>query len=135
MLDDECGQKPVSPVRGLRTKCRTFRGKILCWALSNGNSAFRATAIVAAGCLWFASTALTQTMADTTPTNSSQKAITLYSHNLSLVLDDKANLGVFADAVNDKARIKGLADTLNPGILDVEKLRALVAALAGQPES
>jgi hypothetical protein len=58
----------------------------------------------------------------------------LESQGIKLALSDKADLDRFVSGANAKARIKGLDDALNPGIIDAAKLRAMVATLAMQPE-
>ena len=64
-----------------------------------------------------------------------QAPVTLESHGVMLPLTGTPDLDAFATAANDKARIKGLDDAVNPGILDAAKLRAMATALAAQPDS
>jgi len=73
-------------------------------------------------------------MADTT-SSQSVPPVTLASQDLTVTLDGKTNLDSFIRAANDKSRIKGLADELNPRIIDPAKLRSMVAALPSQPDS
>ena len=55
--------------------------------------------------------------------------LVLEGNGASLALADGADIDGFVAAANAKARIKGLDDGVNPGIIDAAKLRAMVAAL------
>lgn len=94
---------------------------------------------IAAGALWLASGGITLLMAKTPPQPPAKTAkvpaLTLVSHGVTVALGDKADLNTFVTAANQKARIKGLPDALNPGIIDADKLGAFVAVLGAQPES
>jgi hypothetical protein len=61
--------------------------------------------------------------------------LTLESHGVSLSLAGTPDIDGFVAAANARARIKGLDDALNPGILDAAKLRAMVTAIPGQPRA
>jgi hypothetical protein len=74
---------------------------------------------------------MTPSMADS---KSSAPAPSLASHDVTLTLGPNADLAGFVAAANDKARIKGLPDDLNPGIIDADKLGAMVASLPAQPD-
>jgi len=60
--------------------------------------------------------------------------LTLESNGVAVALDGTPDLDSFAAAANAKARIKGLDDELNPGIIDPPKLRGMVAALPAQKD-
>jgi hypothetical protein len=78
-------------------------------------------------------------MADSKPSPPAMQApapaLTLGSHDVTITLGGGTDLTAFVTAANDKARIKGLGDSLNPGIIDAEKLGAMVAALQAQPDT
>ena len=59
----------------------------------------------------------------------------LESQGVTVSLAGTPDLDGFVAAANAGARIKGLDDALNPGILDAAKLRAMVATLPAQPEA
>jgi hypothetical protein len=58
----------------------------------------------------------------------------LESAGVTVSLAGTPDLDRFVTAANAKARIKGLDDAVNPGIIEAAKLRAMVAALPSQPE-
>jgi hypothetical protein len=60
-------------------------------------------------------------------------ALTLESNGVTANLAQAPDLAAFAAQANAKARLKGLDDRLNPGIIDPAKLAAMVAALPAQP--
>lgn len=106
---------------------------------SGSDVAIRAVWCIAAGALLLVLGEVTPLMAKTPLPKVPEKtdtasAITLISHGVTVALGDKADLDAFVTTSNDKARIKALADALNPGIVDGDKLRAFVAVLGGQPE-
>jgi hypothetical protein len=78
-------------------------------------------------------------MADTGSSPSAATApapiISLTSHDETISLVGTPDLAAFVATANARARIKGLADELNPGILDFAKLNALVASLPLQSAS
>lgn len=61
-------------------------------------------------------------------------AATLESKGITVSLTEQPELDRFVSDVNARARIKGLDDAVNPGILDPAKLRAMVALLPAQAE-
>ncbi len=74
---------------------------------------------------------MTQAMAQT-PT---EMPVTLESQGITVSLAGTPDLDGFVAAANAKAHLRGLADALNPGIVDPARLHAMVAALPAQPEA